>query len=97
MREPVRSDPPKPKTGLNGAPSRTDLHVAEIDGLQQRLFGITGRHEFMCDVTLVAGIDNATHHAIPLHLLRVVEFVTAGYSARMKMPEVLNVFFDGGN
>src|SRR5450755_260784 len=61
------------------------LDIAKIDGLLQRRQRIVSRNKFVRHVALEIGGRDAAHHAVPLHFLRPVEFVTMRNSAGVEM------------
>ena len=48
----------------------------------------------MGDIAIEPGRENTAHHAVPLHFLRIVQFMPSGYAAGMEMAHPLNILLD---
>ena len=71
------------------------LHVTEKHGFFQTRQRVPLRDELLRYVAFEAGIDNGFHHRRIVDLLRLVDLVPTGVTARMVVPNVLMILANG--
>src|SRR5437588_12839967 len=77
--------------------AKNALDVAQINGLFERSERILRGHKFMRNVTFVGRRGDSAHHAIPLHFLRAIQFMTARDATGMEMSDPIDIFLDGAD